>query len=378
MSKPSVFVGSSTEGLAVAKKLQIHLAACAEVTIWSQGVFGLLSGGTLETLVDVATKYDFAVLVLTPDDTALIRGVEHNTPRDNVLFELGLFMGSLGRNRTFILACDARDFKLPSDLAGVTAAMYPADRSDGNLLAALGPAATQIGDQISLLGRRNPEQFSCKLRNSEIRVIKGDITNYVSNSNTILFPANVYLDTTFEGGIVDPRSTLGKRIALLGNSEQLARFDKDLDDEISRCDLSVAQSQVSLEKPGRQVPYEPGSLVHMETEQGPIVLLSLTYLSRSGGRYIASLSEESLALALRKAWQNLAAGPVRGDLYMPLVGSGFGGITRPTALTHLLLSFRSAEAEARTRLCDSLNVIVYHVDWGDGTWVRSLFQGLMA
>ena len=61
--------------------------------MWHQGVFDL-SSGTLESLVAAIDDYDFATLVLTPDDLLEKRDVTGRCPRDNVLFELGLFMGA--------------------------------------------------------------------------------------------------------------------------------------------------------------------------------------------------------------------------------------------------------------------------------------------
>ena len=49
--RPMVFIGSSSEGVTIAKGMQVLLDQTLEVTIWSQGVFGL-SEGTLESLVD--------------------------------------------------------------------------------------------------------------------------------------------------------------------------------------------------------------------------------------------------------------------------------------------------------------------------------------
>lgn len=75
------------------------------------------------------------------------RNVHKNSPRDNVLFELGLFMGALGREKTFIVHCRDKDIDLPTDLAGVTLATFR-DRSDGNLQAALGPVCLDIKEAI--------------------------------------------------------------------------------------------------------------------------------------------------------------------------------------------------------------------------------------
>lgn len=138
----TMFIGSSVEGLAIAEALQSNLDYALESTIWSQGVFGL-SDGTLEVLVRASENFDFATLVLTPDDLVRKRGKKTWQARDNVLFELGLFMGKLGRHRTFIVHERGVQIDLPSDLAGVTPATF-SRRTDGNLRSALGPVSTQI------------------------------------------------------------------------------------------------------------------------------------------------------------------------------------------------------------------------------------------
>jgi predicted nucleotide-binding protein len=62
-----MFIGSSTEGLEVARLLQAELEHDVDGTVWSQGVFGLSQSG-LEALEAKARTFDFAALVLTPDD----------------------------------------------------------------------------------------------------------------------------------------------------------------------------------------------------------------------------------------------------------------------------------------------------------------------
>jgi hypothetical protein len=155
-TRPSIFIGSSSEGLKVAQHIQVLLDPVCEVEIWSQGVFGL-SQGTLESLVLAVERFDFATLVLTADDLTLSRGSERAVARDNVIFELGLFMGSLGRERTFIVHDRNRPPALPSDLAGITAATFE-PHSSGNLEAALGAACTKIQRVVERLGVREAQR----------------------------------------------------------------------------------------------------------------------------------------------------------------------------------------------------------------------------
>ncbi len=139
---PRVFVGSSTEGLPVAEAIQLGLEHSAEVTVWDQSTFAL-SSTAIESIVDTAARYDFAVLVLTPDDLTIRLGASQSSPPDNLIFEVGLFTGILGRARTFVVFPRDVPMHLPSDMAGVTAATYSI-RSDQSLVAALGPVCTRI------------------------------------------------------------------------------------------------------------------------------------------------------------------------------------------------------------------------------------------
>ncbi len=151
--RPMIFIGSSTEGLPIARALQLELDHTADTEIWSQGVFGL-TRGTLEVLCEKARKIDFAVLVLTPDDMLSKRDVSSPAPRDNVIFELGLFLGALGRERTFIVHQRGIQIDLPTDLAGITTATFHMQAS-GNLQSSVGAATTMITNQLKSLGATN-------------------------------------------------------------------------------------------------------------------------------------------------------------------------------------------------------------------------------
>jgi hypothetical protein len=157
--RPTVFVGSSGEGLEIARTIQFHLQDAALVSVWNAGVFGL-SEGTLESLVRMLDSFDFAVLVITPDDLLTSRGQERQAPRDNVMFELGLFMGRLGPERTFAVCSDSPNLKLPSDLAGVTMARFKANDAAHDLTAALGPACFQLRQVIRGKGLSESKRLS--------------------------------------------------------------------------------------------------------------------------------------------------------------------------------------------------------------------------
>ncbi|MDP2175251.1 MAG: nucleotide-binding protein [Bacteroidota bacterium] len=152
MKKPRLFIGSSVEGLNIAYAIQENLSHSAEITVWDQGVFDL-SDTSIESLISVIEKTDFGVFVFTPDDIITIRGKKNMTVRDNVLFELGLFIGKIGRKRSFIIMPDSCSaFHLPTDLLGITPGKYELIRSDNNFKAATGSCSNKIREAINKLG----------------------------------------------------------------------------------------------------------------------------------------------------------------------------------------------------------------------------------
>jgi hypothetical protein len=105
-----------------------------------------LNRSNLENLLRLANTYDFAILVFTPDDSTTSRGKRNLGPRDNVLFEHGLFMGRLGPNRAFII-CE-EGVKMPSDFAGISITTYRS-REDGNLTSAVSDACNLVREAIN-------------------------------------------------------------------------------------------------------------------------------------------------------------------------------------------------------------------------------------
>jgi len=123
--KPRVFLGSSGKQAKLVQALTRGLAEVADVepwtTVFNPGV------STLDRLVELTHEVDFAAFVFALDDWTSNPSDEtaqgQASPRDNVVFEAGLFGGALGMRRTFIL--HAKGAKLPTDLLGMTAVRYP-------------------------------------------------------------------------------------------------------------------------------------------------------------------------------------------------------------------------------------------------------------
>lgn len=140
--RPRVFIGSSVEGLPIARAHQQILEDEMRTEVWDQGtVFGL-GDSTLEALERAVLSYDFGLFVFTPDDEMVVRGYKKTVARDNVVFELGLFVGKLTRRKAFALCPAGASMALPSDLAGITTARYSATESD--LIRALAPACEPL------------------------------------------------------------------------------------------------------------------------------------------------------------------------------------------------------------------------------------------
>lgn len=150
MSKeqPKIFIGSSIEGLPVAYGVQENLEHDALCQVWDQGIFEL-TGNALDNLLEATKKYDFAIFIFQPDDIAKIRNEEYKVVRDNIIFELGLFISKLGKHKVFFLVPRGeKSLHLPSDLLGIAPGHYTPATDEKELLGALGPFCNKVRRQI--------------------------------------------------------------------------------------------------------------------------------------------------------------------------------------------------------------------------------------
>jgi CRP/FNR family cyclic AMP-dependent transcriptional regulator len=149
---PKLFVISSTEAIALAENIRTQLDPVVFSRVWKDGVF-FAGGYTLEALEQAVAESDFAIAIAQADDIIESRGGRQPTLRDNVLFELGLFMGQLTRARALLVHPRIKDLKLPSDLQGLT--LLPYDDGDATTLTArLAPVCDEIRKIVEKLGVR--------------------------------------------------------------------------------------------------------------------------------------------------------------------------------------------------------------------------------
>ena len=151
--RPRLFIGSSRESIGIAENIHSNLDEIAEVTPWNKGTFGLNESG-LESLMRQKEEYDFACFIVRREDIATVRGELRDITRDNVILEIGLFLGAIGRERVFIIHPRGARPDLPSDLDGITLLDYDANRRDRNYQAALTKACLAIKQKIQQLGHK--------------------------------------------------------------------------------------------------------------------------------------------------------------------------------------------------------------------------------
>src|SRR5689334_24276314 len=173
MNKPRIFLGSSGKQAKLLQAITRGLDDVADVEPWTTTFNPGRS--TLDRLVELSQEVDFAAFVFAQDDWTATDASDSGqaSPRDNVVFEAGLFGGALGIRRTFIL--HANGAKLPTDLLGLTSIRYDPDTTPAivrqinqklrKAIAAEGRISRLEGDwwQLSLTARTEFEPSAVSL-----------------------------------------------------------------------------------------------------------------------------------------------------------------------------------------------------------------------
>lgn len=144
--KPRLFIGSASETLEIANELEFELQNDTETEIWNYNTFRP-SQFTLEELIRKVKEVDFAAFILGREDKVISRGEESNSPRDNIVYEAGLFAGHLGITNVFLII-DKRGTKIPSDWKGFGYLIYDPEANIQQEI--IHKAAIQIRRQIAI------------------------------------------------------------------------------------------------------------------------------------------------------------------------------------------------------------------------------------
>lgn len=130
MLRKKIFIGSSSEEIKLAEAAKLILQKDFDVTIWNDSVWDTsifkINNNFLYDLLRASLQFDFGILLGTSDDKVEYRGNTVLQPRDNVLFELGLFIGRLGISKCAFAV--EKNLKIMSDISGITLARF--DKND--------------------------------------------------------------------------------------------------------------------------------------------------------------------------------------------------------------------------------------------------------
>ena len=160
-TKPSIFIGSSGEYASIANVIKDALVAELEVnvTVWNEasGIFQL-GRNAMESILTAPHFFDYSIMLMAPDDTVVSRDKSIAAPRDNVIFELGCFLGSQGRMRAFFVLLQKPvkttkgkwvEIKIPSDLAGEHYVPLPLTKSGSPRTQGLRNLVEKVGTAIT-------------------------------------------------------------------------------------------------------------------------------------------------------------------------------------------------------------------------------------
>lgn len=362
--RPSVFIGSSTKSLKVARQVRSQLEDVAEVTVWDEDVFPS-SETFIASLAKATQKFDFAVLVLGGDDQLQTSNGAQLVPRDNVVFEFGLFMGCLGRSRCFAVHDKDDPVKIPSDLAGVSLGGFHGQRTDGNLRAAVGPACQTIRDAILREGPRRGSRdtatqltqvraqgcgSSFVLGGTTIEVSHGLIQDAASDEEIgIVLPANEFFD---DDCVNDPKSALGAFVQHFFHGEVPA-FQHLMAQALERRPTTLVEKRPGVTARS----YGVGECVVLDRPLGRPLRILLVAVTTD--RHPMGLHSDMRCLVdgvrnvLVEAHQHRIA-----RLAMPLLGAGHGGLTPEHSLSTMLLALADA-IRVGVRRPTSVTILVY-------------------
>jgi hypothetical protein len=237
--KPKIFVGSSSEARDVAEQFCLNLGNEATPIPWWLAPEFQAMFSTLDGLLKACNQYDFGLFIMTPDDKFESRGKKGFSARDNVLFELGLFLGALGPERVFAVIQEndntKKQVKIPVDLLGITIPRF-IKKDNYTTISSINTACSQLLPIIRKRGP-NPKRF---------RLIKGWSFNLNTLTFSVTLPAvrlDKHRDELTDKTLIlvmwkddDSIEFENDTKIVIGNPRKLSRFD--MQDLVLRVDGS--------------------------------------------------------------------------------------------------------------------------------------------
>jgi hypothetical protein len=145
--KPKIFIGSSKAGYSVAEKVKSNLSVIGDCLLWQDPNVWEPNRSTFENLMRMVSYFDFGIFVATADDLTLTNDKIVIEPRDNVILEMALFLGAMGRDKSFLLVEEG--VKLPTDFSGIYMPRFDKD-NDKTIKDACDEYANKIAEHYQL------------------------------------------------------------------------------------------------------------------------------------------------------------------------------------------------------------------------------------
>jgi len=356
-----VFLGSSSESLDHLNEIALWLEeANLEPVPWNLPTLFLPGENTFLKLIEISKTVDAAIFIFAEDDRVWYRADTVSQPRDNVLLEYGLFVGALGPKRAII--CRRGSPKAATDLHGINWI----DSSPGLIqrarsqLRAWAQELTRtprfIGSNTSAAAYPNLEPtasgFKSKFRNTEIFVDFGMIQDMTIDplSSAVVLPANEFFDERcFEDGRTAAGAFVLRHFPSRAHHLQqlvrdsLANFPVELVERSGRAPLSSfgVGSCVYLHRPlDSQCRLIFAAVASDRPPDG--LRTDLSTIFRVVERIRCIVAEERIP-----------------SVYMPLLGSGKGGVAAEIAFHTLLGALLDARCKSGGHHLKEVHVVVH-------------------
>lgn len=145
--KPQIFIGSSGAGLPIATKAKACLESFGECFLWTDSGIWEPNRSTFDNLLRMASYFDFGVFVATADDLTLKKDDIVIEARDNVILEMALFLGAMGKDKAYLLVEEG--IELPSDFKGIYMPRFERT-DDASISAACGDYGSRIQEHYRM------------------------------------------------------------------------------------------------------------------------------------------------------------------------------------------------------------------------------------